>query len=43
MTSGTRENLLEVRNLQVHIGDLSIVDVEELTVERGRHLAIVGE
>ena len=36
-------NLLEVRNLQVRIGDLGIVDVEELTVERGRHLAIVGE
>jgi peptide/nickel transport system ATP-binding protein len=36
-------NLLEIRNLQVRIGEASIVDVEELTVEGGRHLAIVGE
>src|SRR5690348_14908307 len=38
-----RVNLLEVRDLQVAVGAVDIVDIDELKVEHGRNLAIVGE
>ncbi len=35
--------LLRVRGLSVRVGDVPIVDLDELMLRRGRHLAIVGE
>jgi peptide/nickel transport system ATP-binding protein len=35
--------LLRARDLSIHVGDVEVVDIDELTLWPGRHLAIVGE